>query len=104
VGHGEADGAVGLGRKIAEGEAPRRPEVTAALMEEAAVSVRVRRGLGHPFIGKQGEKDRHDEPNLITVLQGRGTTENPAATEVPAGGAGSAQAPWRTGRAPAGES
>jgi hypothetical protein len=52
VGHGKASGATDLERGRAEGKVPRWPEVPAAAMEEAAVSVRARRGLGHPFIGK----------------------------------------------------
>jgi hypothetical protein len=49
---------------------------SAALMEEAAGSVRARKGLGRPFIGKRGEKDRHDEQGFgLRVLRGRRTTE-----------------------------
>jgi hypothetical protein len=44
---------------------------SATLMEEAAGSVRARKGLGRPFIGKRGEKDRHDEQGFgLRVLQG----------------------------------
>jgi hypothetical protein len=46
VGHGEAGGATDLGRGRAEGEVPRRPELTAASMEAASSCTRAGRVWG----------------------------------------------------------
>jgi hypothetical protein len=92
-----------LGRERVEGRVPQRPEVTAALMEEAAVSVRARRGLGHPFIGKRCGKGEHGKLGSgLGLPPGEMNLGGAAAAGTPASGSGSAQAPWRAGRAPTG--
>jgi hypothetical protein len=65
VGDGGADGAVGLGRKRAEGEAPLRTEVTAALMEGGKACARAGRSRV-AFIGKWSEAGEPGRAELRT--------------------------------------
>jgi hypothetical protein len=68
VGHGEAYGAVDLGRKRAEGEVPRRPELTAASMGAAARW----KELGTSWASKlSGQMKRGEATGAIELKRGR---------------------------------